>query len=89
MPKQKSELIPIAADAVAEAIVERLIEKEMTLKELGNAVGVTQQNVSAWLKNGVLPVIDLWAPIERTLESAVFDVVRDMTRGWPQTKLEK
>ena len=86
MPKPISKLSPILAKEVSIAIEEALFAKDMSQQDLADALGVSFQLVNAWLRKGTMPMVDLWKSIESTVESAVFDVVRETTRGYPSTK---
>ena len=66
---------------VGQRIDERLKELGKTRTDLAKFIGKPRQNVTHWVKNGVLPYVEHWAPIEDFLEENVFDIVRNATTG--------
>ena len=66
---------------VGQRIDERLKELGKTRTELADFIGKPRQNVTHWIKNGVLPYLEHWVSIEDFLEENVFDIVRNATIG--------
>ena len=78
MPKSLGE-ITIAA------IRAELKKKKMKQAHFAKAIGVSRQRINYWFKQKILIPSQFWHPIEETLETPIFDRVRNGWSGQPTT----